>query len=221
LQPVDPIKPTSVVDPSFKPCNSYYPLVPGSERRYTLRHTSGLLSDIIVVVDEAEEEGRKVLVETTQIIDKSGGLEKLEKTVRKFICDGERVQIIYERSNSRVRDMSTDTEFRFRNVPILVVEPAALERKGTVWSYSFRQVFNSPGQPPAAPDASITVNFEAFPSEQTTTPAGKFKALKISRTVNAQKGYDYFAKGVGLIKRVGPDGTTWELTEYAGVRPQE
>ena len=218
---VEPLKPVSAVDTGFKSCNPYYPLLPGSQVRYTLKFSSGLIADVNVVVDSTEEGGRKTFVETTQIVDAGGGLEKLEKTVRKYVCDGERVQIIYEKGNNRAGELANDFESKFRNVPIVIVEPSGLKRAGTTWSNSFHQVFQVAGQPPIEPEEPVTVNFEVFGEEEVTTPAGKFRAVKIGRRVVDKTGFDYFAKGLGLVKRVAADGTSWELKEYSGVKPIE
>jgi hypothetical protein len=165
------------------------------------------------------EDGKQTFVETTQIVDTGGGLEKLERTVRKYVCDGERIQIVYEKGNNRAGENVNDFGSKFRNIPILLVDPASLKRKGTVWSYSFYQVFQVPGQAAIEPPEPVTVNFEVLGEEEVRTPAGTFKAVKLSRAVKDKKGTDFFAKGIGLVKRVGPDGTTLELREYSGVQP--
>jgi hypothetical protein len=221
LPDVQPLKPQTAVDQSFKPCNPYYPLLPGSEVKYRLNFSSGLFADVNIVVDSAQEGGRQTFVETTQIVDTGGGLEKLERTVRKYVCDSERIQIIYEKGNNRAGELANEFGSKFKNIPVLMVEPASLKRKGSVWSYSFYQFFQVSGQPAIEPPDPVTVNFEVLGEEEVTTPAGKFNAVKISRTVKDKKGYDFFAKGIGLVKRVGPDGTTLELREYSGVKPQE
>lgn len=219
LPEVEPLKPQSTVDQSFKSCNPYYPLVPGSQVKYRVNFSSGLFADVNVVVDSAQEGGRQTFIETTQIVDTGGGLEKLEKTVRKYVCDGERIQIVYEKGNNRAGELANEFGSKFKNVPILLVEPASLKRKGTTWSYSFYQVFQVAGESPIEPPDPITVNLEVLGEEEVTTPAGKFKAVKISRTIKDKKGTDFFAKGIGLVKRIGPDGTTVELREYSGVKP--
>jgi hypothetical protein len=221
LPNVDPVKPTSPVDPSYKSCNPYFPLVPGSQIKYLIRFSSSLLADVNVVVDSAVEGGHQTFIETTQIIDKSGGLEKLEKTVRKYVCDGERIKVTYDKGNNRAGERANDVELKFKGVPIIMVDPASLKRPGTTWSYTFNQIFQVAGEAPIEPEESVTVTFEVLGEEEVTTPAGKFKTLRIARRVKDKQGVDYFAKGLGLVKRVGWDGTSWELREYGGVKPIE
>ena len=219
LPNIVPVKPESPVDPSYKPCNPYFPLVPGSQIKYLIRFSSSLLADVNVVVDSAVESGHQTFIETTQIIDKSGGLEKLEKTVRKYVCDGERIQATYEKGNNRAGERANDIELKFRGVPVIMVDPASLKRVGTTWSYSFNQIFQVAGEAPIRPEEAVTVTFEVLGEEEISTPAGKFKTVKIARRVKDKQGVDYFAKGLGLVRRVGWDGTSWELREYGGVKP--
>ena len=221
LPNVIPIKPESPVDPSYKPCNPYFPLVPGSQMKYLIRFSSSLLADVNVVVDSAVESGRQTFIETTQIVDKSGGMEKLEKTVRKYVCDGERIQNIYDKGNNRAGERANDVELKLKGVATIMVDPASLKRIGTTWSYTFNQIFTVAGEPPIEPEESVTVTFEVLGEEEITTPAGKLKTVKIARRVKDKQGVDYFAKGLGLVRRVGWDGTSWELREYGGVKPLE
>ena len=221
LPNVVPIKPEAPVDPGFKSCNPYFPLVPGSQIKYLIKFSSGLLADVNVVVDSAVESGHQVFIETTQIVDKSGGMEKLEKTVRKYACDGERIQAVYEKGNYRAGEYSNDMEVKFKGMAAIMLDPASLKRTGTIWSYSFNQILQSPGQQPVEPVEATTVTFEVLGQDEVGTPAGKFKVVKIARRVKDKQGVDYFAKGMGLVKRVGWDGTSWELREYGGVKPIE
>src|SRR5262249_51313852 len=73
--PPEPV-PSSTLDPNFKQCNPFYPLVPGSQARYSLLFSTGLQASPVVVVDKASENSRDVFVQTVQIVDKSGGLNK-------------------------------------------------------------------------------------------------------------------------------------------------
>src|SRR5215216_3410258 len=101
-KPPSPLSPKEVVDPNFVPCNPYYPLVPGSVAKYVLNYSSGLVADATVVVDVEEQNGRKVFVERTQIVDRSGGMQQAQSTVKQFVCDGERIQIISEKNETRI-----------------------------------------------------------------------------------------------------------------------
>jgi len=58
----------------------------------------------------------------------------------------------------------------------------------------------------------VSVTFEVLGEEEVSTPAGKFKVGKIARRVKDKQGVDLLRKkGLGLVRRVGWDGTSWEL----------
>jgi hypothetical protein len=216
--PPTPIKPTQPVEASFKSCNPYFPLVPGSLTRFTLQFASPLVADVTVVVSQVDENGRKVFVEQTQIIDKSGGFQKTELTERKYICDNGRIQIIYEKADNRTEKGSSIGDTSFRNVATFMVDPASLGRKGTTWSYGFDVTFQRPNEPPLKTDA-VTINFETQGEEEVKVPAGTFRAIKIVRKIRDVFVNEYYVPGLGLVKRVNKDGTTWELKEFSGLRP--
>ena len=216
-----PIKPEGPVDPNFKPCNPYYPLVPGSQLEYTLVISSGLVNDVTIVVDEAEENGRKVFVERSRAVDKTGGLEKAELSVRKYVCDSGRIQIVAEKTNNNIQGQATEFEHVFNNTAVLMTDPQSLGRKGTTWSYSFRQIIRLPGNPEVRPEEPITIVFTVEGEEEVTVPAGKFKALKIKRQVGDFEVAEYFVRGIGMVRRVAVEGTSWALTGYSGVSAAE
>lgn len=216
--PPPPVKPTSTLDPNFKACNPYFPLVPGSQAKYTIVFSSGLVADANVVVDAGEENGRQVFTQTTQIIDKSGGLEKAETTVRKYICDGDKVQLIYEFTNNKVADKVNTVDTQFRTTAIMMPSLAEVSKPGYTWSYNFGQVYKSPGELPMSPDP-IQIIFDVQGQGETSTPAGKFKTLKVRRKVGEIEVFDYFARGVGLVVRQSGEGTRWDLKEYSGLNP--
>ena len=216
--PPPPVKPTSSLDPNFKACNPYFPLVPGSQAKYSIVFSSGLVADANVVVDAAEENGRQVFTQTTQIIDKSGGLEKAETTVRKYVCDGEKVQLIYEFTNNKVADKVNTVDTQFRTTAIMMPSLADVNRAGYTWSYNFGQVYKSPGELPMSPDP-IQIIFDVQGQGETPTAAGKFKTLKVRRKVGEIEVFDYFARGVGLVARHSGEGTRWDLKEYSGLNP--
>src|SRR5215470_12748478 len=75
--PYPALTPTSSLDPSFKPCNAYYPLIPGSQATYSLVYgQTGLQATPNVVVDQITENGVTVYRQTTQIEDTAGGMSK-------------------------------------------------------------------------------------------------------------------------------------------------
>ncbi|HVF88638.1 MAG TPA: hypothetical protein VNH22_01145 [Blastocatellia bacterium] len=221
LEAPTPIKPESPIDPNFQACNPYLPLVPGSQVKHTINFSSGLIADATVVVDLIEEGGRKVYRETTQIVDKSGGMQKAEKTVRKYVCEEGRVKIIAENTDNRVQDRQTRVDMIFNQEGTFMVEPAALKRSGTTWSYKFNTTLTNPGEPPAKLPEPITLVFTVKGEESVTVPAGTFKALKIERKVGDLVITEHYARGVGLVKRASSEGTGWALSEYSGVAPAE
>lgn len=218
FKPPEPIKPTGIVDPKFKPCNLYFPLVPGSQAKYTIVFSSGLVADANVIVDAAEENGRNVFTQTTQIVDKSGGLEKAETTVRKYVCDGEKVQLIYEFTNNRVMENVGTVETQFRNTAIIMPSLAELSKTGASWSYNFGQVYKSPGQLPMSPDP-MQIIFDVQGQSEMNTPSGTFRTLKIRRKIGEAEVTEHFARGVGLVSRQSAEGTRWDLKEYSGLNP--
>jgi hypothetical protein len=216
-RPTD-IKPEQPVDPNFKSCNPYFPLVPGSQTKFTLQYTSNLVADVNVVVSQIEEGGRKVFVEKTQIIDKSGGLNKAELTERRYLCDNGRIQIIYEKADNRTEKSHAFVESSFRDVATFMLDPASLSRKGTTWSYNFDQSFRIDNEPPARMDPSM-ITFEAQGEEEVKVPAGTFKAIRLVRKIRDVLVNEYYVAGLGLVKRANRDGTTWEMKEYSGLNP--
>jgi hypothetical protein len=210
-KPGDPVS-------GYQSCNPYLPLVPGSQTKFTLQYSSPLIADVTVVVSQIEENGRKVLVEKTHIVDKSGGLNKAELTERRYICDNGRVQIIYEKADNRTEKSHVIVETNFKSAATLMLDAPSLMRKGTTWSYNFDQNFHLEGEPPSRTDPT-TINFEAQGEEEIKVPAGTFKAIKILRKIRDSMVNEYYVAGLGLVKRANKDGTTWELKEYSGLSP--
>jgi hypothetical protein len=220
-KPPPPLSPKEAVDPNYTSCNPYYPLVPGSVAKYVVNHSSGLVGDATVVVDKEQQDGRTVFIERTQIVDRSGGLQHVQSTVKQYVCDGERVQIISEKNETRVEEQPTTNENKYRENSIAMVEPSALAQKGTAWSLVFNQTFQTPGGPLAElPDPTI-VNFTVTGPEEVTIPTGKVKAVAVQRKVKENIGTDLYVRGLGLVKRVTREGMTWELREYSGLKPMD
>jgi hypothetical protein len=221
FKPPQPIKPTQPVDASFKPCNPYFPLVPGSIAKYVMNYSSGLVADITVVVEAADEGGRKVFTQRSQLIDRSGGLQIAQLITRKFVCDGERVQILSEKTESNLAgQQSSVIDFDFRENSLMMPEPAMLSRNGSTWSHAFHTVEHSPGQPQTRSDVPLTVKFEVAGPADVTTAAGNFKAIKVVRTVGGNGTTDYYVPGIGLVRRFAKEGTATELKEYSGLAAQ-
>src|ERR1041385_8861822 len=149
-----PLSPVGRAEPGFKSCNQFFPLVPGSVAKYVLHYSSGLIADVTVVVDAAgEANGRKLYTERSQIVDRSGGMEIVQKTTRKYACDGDRVLILSEVNESNVAGNQSSSEFQYREHSAIMIEPAAIERKGSTWQIAFKSTFRSAGQPEAKPEA--------------------------------------------------------------------
>ncbi|MFP5264679.1 MAG: hypothetical protein ACLGJB_22555 [Blastocatellia bacterium] len=221
FKPPPPLAPKAAVDPNFVPCNPYFPLVPGSVAKYVVNHSSGLVGDATVVVDAEQQNGRTVFVERTQMVDRSGGLQHLQSTVRQFVCDGERVILISEKNETRVEERLTVNENQYRENTVAMVDPAALAQKGTTWTVAFTQTFQSPGEPLATlPDPTI-VTFTVTGPQEITIPTGAVKTVSVQRKVKENIGVDYYARGLGLVKRETREGMKWELREYSGLRPMD
>jgi hypothetical protein len=222
LQPPDPPKPERPPDPSFKSCNEYYPIVPGSTAKYALSYSSGLQADATVVVDLADENGRAVFKERTLVLDRSGGLEINQRTERRLFCDGERVMVLTEKTESDIQGNRTVSNMNYRENSMLIADKASLARKGFNWTYGLRPTFENPsgtGGSSTVPEP-IIVTLEAQGEAQVTVPAGTFTALKVQRKVNQNISWDYLVPGLGLVKREASEGTTWSLKEYGGLKPQ-
>jgi hypothetical protein len=220
-KPPAPLTPKSAVDQNFVSCNPYFPLVPGSVAKYVLNYSSGLVADATVVIDLEEQNGRKVFVERTQIVDRSGGLQQVQNTVKQYVCDGERIQIISEKNETRVEERQSINENNYRENTVVLVDPAALAQKGTTWTIGFTLTFQSPGEPLSTLPDAMYVTFTVVGSEELTIPTGKVKAVAVQRKVKENMSTDYYARGLGLVKRISTEGTTWELREYSGLKPMD
>ena len=219
FKPIEIIKPEGLPNPNFQPCNLYAPLVPGSQLNYTLQYPAAIIADVNVVVGQAEENGKPVFIQRTQIIDNSGGLYKYELTERKFVCDNGRLQLISEKTENRTEKNASNMEMEFPTPAYAFPEPAAFERKGSTWSYNFKPIYSIEGTPRIQGEAT-TISFEVTGEETVKVPAGEFKAIKIARKVKDALIVEYYVKGIGMVKRVGNDGSYWELKGFSGVRDQ-
>jgi hypothetical protein len=220
IGPIAPLNPEQPPDPSFKACNPYYPLVPGSRRIYTVQYSSGITATATAVVDNWEENGRKGFKERIQLVDSSGGYQINQTIERHYVCDGDKVQILYEKTDSDVDNQKTSTEFFYREPAYAMIEPASL-KQGAKWTYALRTKFQQPGQPPAQPDAPTIVEFTVVNEQEIQLPTGKVNALLLYRKVNQAEINDYFVPGIGFVRRNAKEGNKWELKEYSGLKPIE
>jgi hypothetical protein len=218
FKPPQPIKPLESPDPKFKPCNPYFPLVPGSIAKYVINYTSGITGDLTIIVDEADEGGRKVFTQRSQLIDRSGGMQINQMIVRRFVCDGERVLVLSEKTDSTIAGQPSAMDFEYRENSVMMVDPESIARTGTTWNQAFRHVLHNPGQPPSRSDDLTIITFEVAGPAELTTAIGTFKAVKITRKVGENSTIDYYVAGLGLVKRQAKEGTSWELKEYSGLK---
>jgi hypothetical protein len=218
VEPAKPLVPASAVDPNFKACNPYYPLVPGSRRKYVISYSSGITAEATAVVESWEENGRKGFKELMQIVDSTGGYQIKQMIERHYVCDGDKVQILYEKTDSDVDNNKTVTEFFFRDNAYAMIEPASL-KPGATWSYALKMKIQPLGQPASEPDAPTVVNFTVVNEQEIQLPTGKVKALLLYRKVGETEINDYFVPGIGFARRNSKEGNKWELKEYSGLKP--
>jgi hypothetical protein len=221
IKPPDPLKPSEAVDPTFKACNAYFPLVPGSVAKYVINYSSGIVADLTVVVDAADEGGRKVFTQRSQLVDRSGGMQIIQDITRKFVCDGDRVQILSENTDSNIEGQNSSAEFQYRENSLVMIDPKSMATKGSTWQHGFRTVFHKPGQPPSAGDEPTIIIFEVMGPQDVTTPVGTFKTIAVNRKLRDASVIDYYAPGLGLVKRQAKEGTSWEIKEFSGLKPQD
>lgn len=211
----DPTPPTA----NFTSCNPYYPLVPGSVAKYVLNYTSAVVADVTVVVDASDENGRKGFRERTQIVDRSGGAEINQLTERHFVCEGDKVVVLSEKADSKISGQPSVGENKYRDNSYWMIEPSTLAKKDANWTLAFKQIFHSPDQPNAEGDKPIVITFTVRGEEMVQLPVGKLMALKIERKVGDKPIYEWFVRGLGMVRRIGSDGTGQELKEYSGMKP--
>jgi hypothetical protein len=215
------IKPEGPPTANHVACNPYYPLVPGSIVKYVLNYTSGVVADVTVVVDASDENGRQGFRERTQIVDKSGGYEINQLTERHFICDGDKVVVVSEKVDSKIQSRPSQNENKYRDNSYWMIEPSTLAQKGANWTVAFKQVFHSAEQPTGEGDRPVIVTFTVLGEEMVQLPVGKLMALKIERKVADRSIYEWFVRGMGMVRRIGADGTGMELKEYSGLKPTD
>jgi hypothetical protein len=220
VEPTKPLVPAAAADPNFKACNPYFPLVPGSRRKYVISYSSGITAEATAVVDPWEENGRKGFKELIQIVDSTGGYQIKQLIERHYVCDGDKVKILYEKTDSDADNNKTVTEFFYRDNAYAMIEPASL-KPGATWSYSLKLKFQPPGQPASEPDAPTVVNFTVMNEQDIPLPTGKVKALLLFRKVGEAEFNHYFVPGLGFVKSTSKEGTSWELKEYSGLKPIE
>lgn len=219
--PIEAPKPGNLPDASFASCNSYYPLKPGSTVKYTLFYPTGLTGDVTVTIDQVDDNGQKVFVEKTHIIDKqTRGLEILQLTEKRFVCDGERLQIISEKTESQIKDDGSRVVFNYRD-NLYLPTASDLTRKGFTWRQVFTQSFTRGNEMPASPPDAIVVNCEVMGEEELTLPVGRFKAVKVRKVINKGEVTEYYIKGLGLARRDASTGGRMELESFAHLTPTQ
>lgn len=218
IDPPPPLTPTSKFDPSYKACNPYFPLVPGSSAKYAILYSSGLVAEVTWVVD-ASGDGQKNYVVSEQIVDSGGGTQKLSTTKRTYVCENGNVAILSEQGDNKVDQYENTVETKFGNQAYVMPPPSDL-KAGRTWSYPLTITLKQANTPPVTLDPS-TRFLEYAGQEAVSVQAGKFDAVKINWRLRDKKGSDYYVRGIGLVRRIGDDGTSWELKEYSGLSYQE
>jgi hypothetical protein len=99
-----------------------------------------------------------------------------------------------------------------------MADPQSIVRTGSTWNQGYHQVFHNPGQPPARSDELTIITFEVGGPAEVTTAVGTFKAAKITRKIGENSTIDLYVPGLGLVKRLAKEGTSWELKEYSGLK---
>lgn len=214
------IKPEAQTDPNFKSCNSYFPLVPGSQAKYNLIYPTTLRANVNVVVEQGTgQDNKPVMVERTQIVDSSGGLHKNSLGKELYSCDGEKVDLVGRLEDNDVEGNKAHIEIRYSRPAVAMVEPSAMV-PGTSWTYSFTETFQQPGQATIDTNKTYRVSMSVIGPQDVTVPAGTFKTMKLEKKTETSTIYEYYARGIGLVKREMTDGTTWELREFSGLKEQ-
>jgi hypothetical protein len=171
-------------------------------------------------VDQTTEGGVPVFVQRLQIVDNNGGIHKNEATVQKYVCDQGKIKIIAEDRENVVDGRKTIVQMHYVDPAYVMLEPAAL-KPGTTWSYSFSQTFQGPDFPPTNSDRSTHPISTVVGEEEVSVPAGKYKVIKVTKKIGKSDVTEFYAAGIGLVKRVNGDGTTWDLMSYSGLNARQ
>jgi hypothetical protein len=193
--------------------------VPGSIAKYVISYSSGITGDLTVVIDAADEDGRKVFTQRSQLVDRSGGMQIVQTTTRKFVCDGERVIILSEKTESNVAGQSSTSDFEYRENSLMMTDPKSMAIKGSTWTHAFRPLYHNPSGQQARIDEPTIIAFEVGSPQDVTIGVGTFKAVPITRRISDNSTVDYYVAGLGLVSRRSHEGTSWELKEYSGLQP--
>jgi hypothetical protein len=102
-----------------------------------------------------------------------------------------------------------------------MIDPKSMSIKGSTWQHAFRTIYHRPGQPPAPSDEPTIIVFEVLGPQDVTTAVGTFKTVQVVRRIRENNVIDYYAPGIGLVKRQSKEGTSWEIKEYSGLKPQD
>src|SRR5215210_3189676 len=217
VNPNPPI-PIGQPDASFTSCNPYFPLRPGSKYTYNINYPTGLVVTATIVVEEMEQNGRKIFVEKIHLIDQqTKGLEYIQNTERRYICDGQRIVIIYEESATKVRETRNRASFNYGPDTVYLPDPESLNRPDFTWTMGYTYTLTSDIEPPAISNQTTFVNVKVVGEEEVTLPVGKFKAVKIKKDTSGALVNEYYVKGLGLGQRETSEGLFWKLDSYSGV----
>src|SRR5437762_2838585 len=112
------------------------------------------------------------------VANSNGGYQLNQLIERHYICDGDKVQIVYEKTDNNVEGQKSVSEFLYREPAYVMIEPASL-KQGTAWSYALTQKIQKPGEAPIELDTPMIVEFTVLNEQEIQLPTGKVKALLI------------------------------------------
>jgi hypothetical protein len=148
-------------------------------------------------------------------------MQIVQTITRQFVCDGERVQILSENTDSNIEGQQSSSQFKYKEKSLMMVDPKSMSTKGSTWQVSFHTVFRRPGELPSESDEPTVITFEVTGTQDVTTPVGTFKTAVVTRKVRDNCVVDYYAPGLGLVRREAKEGTSWEIKEFSGLKAQD
>jgi hypothetical protein len=188
--------------------------------RYSIQFSSGMQAKAVVAVDQTNEGGVPVFVERVQVVDNNGGIHKNELMVRKYVCDNGRIRIIAEDRDNTIEGSKNTAQMHYVDPAYVMLESGGL-KQGATWSYSWKTTLQSANEAPTTSDRTTIANCTMVGQEDLTVPAGKYKVIKVNKKIGKADVTEYYAAGIGLVKRLNGDGTTWDLLSYSGLKARD
>ena len=212
-------KSAAVAAVPFTGCNAYYPLVAGSKVSYSISKPFGQIGAVTVEVEEAKEKGKKAFTEVSKQMLTRSTTPGTQTTTRKYVCDGDKINVISNTIESKnPKGVSGQLDGKFPETATVMIGPSSLT-PGATWSYKMDATIKLPDKPDKKDTFALA--FEVRGIEDVTVPAGTFHTVRVGVKVNGKDSDEYYAAGIGLVRRKLSDGTTWELTDYSGLAPTD